>query len=308
MARSIGYDLHGLEHIEPADIHLSKMSVLGFDISNDPIDKEKLLSNLFFMFIDQNTNKPVILKHSFLLNDTDNDMAFFNHPLHDIWNMKKMDVNMKGVIQKLFNNFDHTNSFYTDAKPVKIDNNEVAIAIANINIADKAVVKNAYIPFEDFYKITVIINAIIFKRLLPINIDKDISYGNYSVKHIKLIRYLGSDLFDKNEKTSSYFAFYSLHCENGDKKGVAVPVLADNSNIMVKSNELKMKSFDSMYKDHFACDMSKLLMWPVIIDDEIVYKIAINRLLPAGRRELLLTEDGVEDSPLLNPLKYIFSK
>ena len=290
MARSIGYDLHGLEHIEPADIHLSKMSVLGFDISNDPIDKEKLLSNLFFMFIDQNTNKPVILKHSFLLNDTDNDMAFFNHP------------------QKLFNNFDHTNSFYTDAKPVKMDNNEVAIAIANINIADKAVVKNAYIPFEDFYKITVIINAIIFKRLLPINIDKDISYGNYSVKHIKLIRYLGSDLFDKNEKTSSYFAFYSLHCENGDKKGVAVPVLTDNSNIMVKSNELKMKSFDSMYKDHFACDMSKLLMWPVIIDDEIVYKIAINRLLPAGRRELLLTEDGVEDSPLLNPLKYIFSK
>ena len=284
------------------------MSVLGFNITNNPDKKEDLFANLYFLFINSNTDEPTIVKHSFLLNDPDNDMAYFNHPFHNSWNMERFDENTQSIVTKLFENFGHTNSFYTDAKPISMNDKEVIITIASVNLSDKAVVKKCHISFGDFYKMTVIINDIIFKRRLSITIDKDISYNNYKIKYITNIIYLGADLVSKNENTTSYFAFYSLQDSDANKVGLAVPVLTEKNNIMLKTNKVKMSTFDSMYKDHFACDLSKILMWPTVTENGIEYKIAINRLLPAGRRALMITQDDVENSPILNPIKYIFSE
>lgn len=303
MARSINTELTSLQTIESAPISLMNMSVLGFNITNNPSKKEELFANLFFMFVNSTTKEPYIIKHSFLLNDVDDDMAFFQHPLHNPWNMERMDKNTKEVITKLFENFSHNNSFYTDMKPIRMTNDTVTLVAANINVADHAIVKEIEIPFSDFYRIQVIINDIIFKRRLHINIDSDISYNNYSIRDIAYINYLGADIVHDPD---TYMAFFALHSVN--ITGVAIPVIVDKDNIMVNINKVTIATFNSLYKDNFMCDMSKIIMWPVVTEEGISYRIAINRLLPAGKRSLMITKDSVEDSPLLNPIKYIFSK
>jgi len=307
MAKSISCNVGALHLISTAPLNLNDMSVIGFEVRKEPGKEENYISNLYFLFLDED-KEPYIIKHSFLLNRPDDDIAYFNHPLHEQLNMDKMNDMFKEKIKRLFKEFSHTNSFYTDAKPIYYDfkNNKATIKLININLADKSTVKEAHISYADFFKLTTIINDVIFRRPIPLGIDKDISYDNYRVIEIEDVKYLGADKID--ESGQRFLAFYGLQYETVKRIGVAIPVITPTENIMTNINEMKVAAFNELYKDNFMCDLSKMMMMPVL--DEIgalTYKLAINRLQPAGKRDILLTKDSPDDSALLNPIKYIFS-
>lgn len=307
MAKSISCNVGALSCVTTAPLNLNNMCFLGFEIRNEPNKKENYLSNLYFLFMDED-KEPYLIKHSFLLNNPDDDMAYFHHPLHKEINMDTMNDMFKDKLKILFKEFDHNNSFYSDFKPISYDykNNTAVMRLVNVNIADKATVKEAHISFADFFKITTIINDVIFRRPIPMSIDKDTSYDNYRVLEIEDVKYLGADSIDETGR--NFLAFYGLQYETVKRVGVVIPVATPNENIMTNMNKMKVSAFNTLYKDNFMCDLSKMMMFPVLDSIGILeYKLAINRLQPAGKRDILLTKDSPDDSPLLNPIKYIFS-
>lgn len=296
-------DVQGKVH-EESDIDFIDFSILGFKIGGR--SEKNLIANLYFLLFNKDKD-PYILRHSYLLNRPDDDMAYFNHPIHQIINMKKYTGAIKEKVDKLFEEFSHTNSYYTDFKPVSINDKEASFEIVNITINEVTNIRKATISFGNYLKIQNIINSITFHRPINTSIEKDDSYYNCEIVKDQEVNFLGSQCL--NAENGEFFAFFSLNNPDSIKRiGVAVPVITTTDNIQIETTKMDMASFGTMYKENYMIDASKLLILPEIINDKIEYKVAINILQAKAKRKLIITDESILDSKLFNPIKLMFSE
>ena len=277
-------------------------SIIGFQVNK----VGSLVANLYFLFFNEEKD-PFIVKNSFLLNRPDDDMAYFNHPIHLILNMRKFEGAVKEKVDKLFEEFSNTNSYYSDFKPIEITDDEVTIELIQINLSGFTNIKKAHIRMGDYLKLQNIDNSVTFHRPINSSIDRDNSYYDCEIVKDLEVSYMGSQCM--NTDNGEFFAFFSLSRNDSIKKiGVAVPVVTTKKNILVNSTKMDITSFGTMYKENYMVDASKLLMIPLLENDKLVYKIAINLLVAKSKRKLLITNETITDSKLFNPLKIMFSE
>lgn len=287
--------------LKQSDLEFADFSILGFQINK--IDTP--IANLYFLFFTEDKDH-FIIKNSFLLNRIDDDMAYFNHPIHTILNMRLFEGVVKEKVDKLFEEFSHTNSYYSDFKPVEISDNKVVIELVQINIKGLTNTRKATIKMGDYLKLQNISNSITFHRPINSSIDRDNSYYDCEITKDLEVSYMGSQCM--NADNGEFFAFFSLSRNDSIKKiGVAVPVVTTKKNILVNTKKMDITSFGTLYKENYMVDASKLLMIPLIEDDKIVYKIAINLLVAKSKRKIFLTNETITDSKLFNPIKLMFS-
>lgn len=284
------------------EVNFIDFSIIGFQINK----VGSLVANLYFLFFDENRDYYVI-KNSYLLNRPDDDMAYFNHPIHTILNMRKFTGPVKDKVDKLFSEFNNTNSFYSDFRPVEFEENGVVVDLVQINIGGFTNIKKAHLRMGDFLKIQNITNSITFHRPINSSIDRDKSYYDCEIIKDLEVNYVGSQCM--NSEAGEFFAFFSLSKIDSIKKvGVAVPVVTNKKNILVNTTKMDITSFGTLYKENYMVDASKLLMLPVIEDSKLIYKIAINILIAKAKRKLFVTNETITESKLFNPLKLMFSE
>lgn len=288
------------------DLEFSSFSILGFQIGKT---SDNTVADFYFLFFDKDKD-PYIIRHSYLLKKErmDDEMAYFNHPIHQIINMKKYTGAFKEKIDKIFEEFSHNNSYYSDFKPISITDEKATFELVNITIDTITHYRTGSMSIGDYLKIQTIVNNITFHRPINTSIDRDISYYNCEIVKDQEVNYIGSQCLDM--KNGEFFAFFSLSNPNSIKKiGVAVPVITTKDNILVKdTNNLDVPTFGTMYKENYMVDASKLLLLPVPTDDGFEYKVAINLLLAKAKRKLIITDESILDSKLFNPIKLMFSE
>ena len=286
-----------------ADINFVDFTLLGFQIGRAA---DNITANLYFLFF--NESKDVfIIRHSYLLNKEtiDDEMAYFNHPIHTILNMKKFTGAVKDKVDKIFEEFSHTNSYYSDFKPVSMKDNDVSIEIVNITVDKITHIRKAHISMGDYLKLQTISNSIMFHRPINSSLERDVSYKNCEILEDMEVNYIGGQ--SVNVERCEFFAFFSITHPNSIKRiGVAVPVVTTKENILVADTKLDVATFGTMYKENYMVDASKLLVLPIIVNDNIEYRVAINILRSKSTRKIIITNETITNSKLFNPIKLMF--
>ncbi len=278
-------------------------SIIGFQINKS---NNALVASIYFLFFNEEKDH-FIIKHSYLLNHPDNDMAYFNHPIHTVLNMKKFTGAVKEKVDKLFTEFSHTNSYYTDFKPLNIDKEECIIELIHIDISKVTVIRRAHLLIGDYLKIQNIINSVTFHRPINSSIDRDTSYNSCEIINNLDVTYLGYQCL--SHEKGEYFAFFYLSEESSIKRiGLAIPIITSKEDIISDTKKMDLDIFTLTYKENYMIDSSKMLLLPILDNDKIVYKVAINLLVSKSTRKLFITKESILNSKLFNPIKLMMNK
>lgn len=275
---------------------IKDFSLLGFIIN----DGNKSIS-LYYLLFDSEGDS-FLVKQAYLLNDYQEDIKYFNHPLFSTLNIMKLPDIAKEDFKKIISKFDHTNSFYSTFKPYDIIDDNYYCDLCSYNTDEDTRVYKVSLPRDIFMKLELIRNKIIFKLPFNPSIERDNWKHKQIIKNVK-VEYLGSDIAkDDNKFTLTFFKLsYQDNHTNNLPIGICYPVGNQKDKIITKT--MKTLDFVSLYKFNHIISMDNLLLVSVKEDDKIVIKVAI---VMDNLGIYIITDQDPIDSFLFNPYKIIY--
>ena len=280
-------------HMKLADETFVDFSIIGFKRSN----KNSVL-DFYYLFLNDK-KEFFVMKNSFLIDrdKIDDEMAYLNHPIHELIDMNKFDQFRLDSVNKIMNKCNSRNSFYSDFEAVEILNDSVVVCYGFQNdINNKQQIKRLIIPAKIYMKIQIIKNSVIFK--LPINpsIDKDIL--DVQIINNVDITYLGSDAgFDKG-----FINYYSLKDSENNIYGIYLPVVDKDCKSLIIKKNFNLKQFLALYHNYSQIDMRNILILDWIKDNEKSQVLSIYRNDKENNKLVFyILNESIEESIILHP-------